>query len=172
MKYFITENYLKDETPITANCDATDIVPWIKPAAEIRIKPILGNLFFKDLLTKYNAESLNEDEIELVLLIQPCVAWRAAAMTVYSLSRQLKNKGLQIQNGENSEGVTLNEVTFGMDHYGQISKQYEGDLIEWLVENKNTFPVLMSAENKGSKVKDICNASELDEGFNDSILFI
>lgn len=172
MKYFVTENYLKDETPITANCDINEVVKWVKPAADIRIKAILGNLFFSDLLTKYNAQSLNPSETELVLLVQPVVAWRAAAMAVYGLSRQLKNKGLQIQNGENSEGVALNEVTFGMDQYAQISKQYESNLIEWLVENKNTFAVLMSAENKGSKVKEICSASDLSDDFNDSMLFI
>lgn len=172
MIYFVTENYLKDETPITANCDVTEVVKWVKPAAEIRLKSILGGLFFKDLLTKYNAQSLNNSEMELVLLIKPVIAWRAASFSVYGLSRQLKNKGLQIQNGENSEGVSLNEVTFGMDQYAQISKEYEGSLVEWLMDNRDTFTVLMSAENKGSKIKDACNTSELEDDFNDSMLFI
>lgn len=172
MIYFVTENYLKAKTPITSNCDVNDVAPWVQPAAEIRIKPILGGHFFNDLLTKYNAQSLNAEEIELVELIKPVVAWRAAALAVYGLSRQLKNKGLQIQDGENSDGVQLSEVTFGMDHYNQIASQYQRDLIDFLIENKGNYPVLMSNQNTNSSVKDAINADSVDDGFTDSILII
>lgn len=45
MKYFITENYLKTQTPITANCDVNDIVPYIKTQSDLRVQPILGTYF-------------------------------------------------------------------------------------------------------------------------------
>lgn len=172
MIYFVTENYLKVKTPITSNCDVNDVAPWVQPAAETRVRPILGNLFFNDLLEKYNTEQLNEEEIELVELIKPVVAWRAAALAVYGLSRQLKNKGLQIQDGENSDGVTLNEVTFGMDHYNQIASGYQRDLIDFLVENKNNYPVLMSDANKNSSVKKAICSEDIADGYEDSILII
>jgi hypothetical protein len=172
MLYFITEDFLKSETPITANCDITDVSPWIKPAAETRLKPILGGLFYSDLLAKYNAKTLNGDEENLVLLVQPCVAWRAAGFSVYALSRQLKNKGIQIQNGDNSDGVTLNEVTFGMDHYNQIAGQYEYDLKEFIIENKNLFPVFISNNNKGSRIKGAAKVEDINDGFNDSIMIL
>lgn len=172
MIYFVTENFLKTKTPITSNCDVNDVAPWVQPAAEMRIKPILGGYFFKDLLAKYNSQSLNPAEVELVELIKPVVAWRAAALAVYGLSRQLKNKGLQIQDGENSDGVELKEVTFGMDHYNQIASQYQRDLIDFLVENKSSYPVLMSSQNKNSSVKEALTADSVDDGFTDSILIV
>lgn len=172
MIFFVTENYLKKVTPITKNCDVNDVVQWVQPAAETRIRPILGDLFFKDLLTKYNAESLNPKEEELVKVIKPCVAWRAAALAVYGLSRQLKNKGLQIQDGENSDGVDLKEVTFGMDHYNQIGSQYQRQLIDFLIENKNDYPVFLSDSNKNSSAKDAICSGQVDDGFTDSILII
>ena len=172
MIYFITENYLKKNTPITANCDVNDILPWVRPAAETRILPILGTYFFNDLLAKFNAQTLDASELELVELIKPCLAWRAASFVVYSLSRQLKNKGLQVQNGENSDGVDLKEVTFGMDHYGQIGAQYQRTLINYLIKNKSNFASLMSSLNTDSSAKDELNASNVDDGFTDSILII
>jgi hypothetical protein len=172
MIYFITENYLKKNTPITANCDVNDILPWVRPAAETRILPILGTYFFNDLLTKYNAQTLNANEEELVKFIQPCLAWRAASFVVYSLSRQLKNKGLQVQNSDNSDGVDLKEVTFGMDHYGQIGAEYQRTLINYLIKNKSNFPSLTSSLNTDSSVKEQLNPSNVDEGFTDSILII
>ena len=42
MLYFITENYLKTNTPITANVDVTDVTPYIATQAQLRVMPILG----------------------------------------------------------------------------------------------------------------------------------
>ena len=79
MIWFITENYLKDKTPITRNIDAADITPFVYTASDMFIKDILGSYFYDDILDKYNTQSLNPDETVLVSLIQPTVAWYAAS---------------------------------------------------------------------------------------------
>ncbi len=56
MLYFITENYLKTNTPITANVDVTDVTPYIATQSALRIQPILGTTFYNHLLTAYNAQ--------------------------------------------------------------------------------------------------------------------
>ena len=43
MIYFVTENYLKVNTPITANVDVTDVFPYVKPASDMRVQAILGS---------------------------------------------------------------------------------------------------------------------------------
>ena len=48
MNYFITENYLKNNTPITANVDVTDVTPYIATQAQLRVMPILGTVFYND----------------------------------------------------------------------------------------------------------------------------
>jgi hypothetical protein len=57
MTYFITENYLKLNTTITANVDVTDLVPFVKTASDMSVQPILGSYFYTDLLTKYNNQT-------------------------------------------------------------------------------------------------------------------
>jgi len=148
--YFVTENYLKNNTPITDNVDSTDVMPWVKVASETWIRKILGLNFYNYLLDKYNAQTLSTDEETLVEYIQPAVAWRATVDCVYGLSRQLKNKGLQTQSGENSSSVDLNEVQFGMSHYEQKATYYEEILIEYLKENKDLFPEFTDITNKTS----------------------
>jgi hypothetical protein len=71
MLYFITETYLKTNTPITANVDVTDVTPYIATQAQLRVMPILGTVFYDDLLTKYNAQTLDPDEEILVAFIHP-----------------------------------------------------------------------------------------------------
>jgi hypothetical protein len=59
MLYFITETYLKNNTPITANVDVNNVTPYLATQAALRIQPILGTTFYNDLLTKYNAQTLD-----------------------------------------------------------------------------------------------------------------
>ena len=45
MLYFITETYLKNNTPITANVDVNNVTPYLATQAQLRIMPILGTTF-------------------------------------------------------------------------------------------------------------------------------
>lgn len=153
MNFFITELYLKESTPITANVDVTDLLPWIETSAKLWIQPILGTYFFNDLLTKYNNQTLNSDEVALVQYIQPAIAWRSAADCVVGLSYQLKNKGIQIQNGENSSAASFEEVKFNIKHYEQKAQNFEQLLINYLKLNKDLYPEFTSDLNKDSLCK-------------------
>lgn len=169
MIYFITENYLKTQTPITANCDVNDIVPYIKTQSDLRIQPILGTYFYEYILAKYNDQTLTANEETLVTYIQPIVAWRSAEDAVFGLSYQLKNKGLQLQNGDYSNSVSQNEVAFAQDHYGQKASFYEARLFNYLKTNKDLFAQFTSELNKDSDIRPTKNE---DNGYTDSIMVI
>jgi len=139
MLYFITETYLKTNTPITANVDVTDVTPYIATQSALRIQPILGTTFYNHMLTAYNNQTLTPDEIDLVEFIQPVIAWRSAEDAVFGLTYQLKNKGLQTQNGDYSASVSRSEVAFGMEHYAQKASFFEQRLIRWLLANNCSF---------------------------------
>lgn len=162
MTYFITENYLKTNTPITKNVDSTDIVPYIKPASDMRVQSILGSYFYEYLLTEYNAQNLSNDEETLVEKIQPVVAWRAAEQAAFGLSYQLKNKGIQVQFGDYSTNVSQSEIAFIMDHYGQMAAFYEKRLINYLLEYKDLYPNFTSALNKDSDIKPVDDCTDND----------
>ena len=173
MIYFITENYLKNNTPITNNVDVTDVMPYVATQSRLRITPILGYYFYEDLLTKYNAQTLNSDEEDLVEFIQPVVAWYSAEDAVFGLTYQLKNKGIQQQFGDYSNAVSKDEVAFNMDHYHQKAQRFEQDLITWLEANKSKFPEYTSQENKDSIVKPIDDDCDDNlDNYNNTMLII
>lgn len=153
MLYFITETYLKTNTPITANVDVTDVTPYIATQAQLRVMPILGTTFYNDLLEKYNNQTLDPDEEVLVSFIQPVIAWRSAEDAVFGLTYQLKNKGLQTQFGDNSASVSRGEVAFGMEHYAQKASFFEMRLIKYLVKNKNLYPIFISSDNRDTDLR-------------------
>ena len=187
MLYFITETYLKTNTPITANVDVNNVTPYLATQAALRIQPILGTTFYNDLLTKYNAQTLDPDEENLVAFIQPIIAWRAAEDAVFGLSLQLKNKGIQTQFGDNSSAVDRGTIAFSMEHYAQKAAFFEQRLIRFLLKNKALNPVFTSSTNQDTDLRPQidnchcitngmynCNGScgNNDNGYNNSILIL
>ena len=153
MLYFITENYLKTNTPITANVDVTDVTPYIATQAQLRVMPILGTTFFNYMLEVYNDQTATNDEETLIKFIQPIVAWRSAEDAVFGLTYQLKNKGLQLQSGDFSSSVSQREVAFGMEHYAQKAAFFEQRLIRYLIKNRNLYPEFISLENRDTDLR-------------------
>jgi hypothetical protein len=184
MLYFITENYLKTNTPITANVDVTDVTPYIATQAQLRVMPILGTTFFNYMLEVYNDQTATNDEETLIKFIQPIVAWRSAEDAVFGLTYQLKNKGLQTQNGDFSSSVSQREVAFGMEHYAQKASFFEQRLIRYLIKNRNLYPEFISLENRDTDLRPMidchgctgcchgtCNY-ENGNGYNNQILIL
>jgi hypothetical protein len=167
MIYFVTEAYLKANTPITQNVSATDVMPYIAPVCSSWVQNILGTYFFKDLLTKFNAQTLSNDEELLVDKMKPAIAWRSASDCVIGLTYQLKNKGLQKQNGDNSESVELNEAQFVTKHYEQKAEFYESMLRKYLIINKDLYSKYTSKLNNDSELP-----PQTDDNFNTDIMFI
>lgn len=188
MLYFITETYLKNNTPVTANVDVNNIVPYLATQAQLRIMPILGTTFYNDLLTKYNNQSLDPDEEALVTFIQPIIAWRAAEDAVFGLSLQLKNKGLQTQFGDNSASVDRGTIAFSMEHYAQKAAFFEQRLIRYLLKNRDLYPIFTGTTNRDTDLRPMidgcgCLSNGLLEctglcggagnnGYNNSILIL
>ena len=171
-EYFITEKYLKGDTAITANCDAKDILPWVKTSADHWLQPILGTYFYDYMLGKFNSQTLNADEVILVEKIKSCVAWRAASESVLALSLPLKNIGVQKQNSDNSESADDNTIKFVMAHYRQKAESYESFLVKYLGGSCGNpanvlFPEFISELNDQSIIK-----PQKTDNFNTGLFFI
>lgn len=169
MTYFVTETYLKNNTAISSNCDVKYILPFLQTNADMWVQPILGTYFYKDILTKYNAQTLTPDEEELVEYIRPVIAWRSGSDAIYSLSRKVTNKGIVRQDGEFSQSVELQEIGYGMKHYTQKAEFYTNRLINYLRNNKDLFPAFTSKQNKDS---DIAPNTSKEDTYGSTFMFI
>jgi hypothetical protein len=170
MTYFITETYLKNNTPVTNNVAISDIISFVKTQSDMRIQPILGTYFYEYLLTEYNAQTLTADEETLVTYIQPVVAWRSCEDAVYGLTYQLKNKGIQVQSGEFSQSVAQKEAAFMADHYAQKAAFFEKRLKYYLVENKELFAEFTSTDNKDSDLAPIISNCTSPDNYDNTMM--
>lgn len=153
MNYFVTLAWLKAYTPVSANIDETLIFPFVPTSSDMWIQPILGTYFYQDLLAKYNAQTLTTDEVNLVEVIKPAIAWRTASEAPIGLTFQLKNKGLQTQNSDNSESVDLSDAEAVELKYVKKAEFYENQVKKYLHKNKDLFPQFISEDNDDSLIK-------------------
>lgn len=171
LKYFVTEKYIKEETPILLNVDFKTLAPWVKVTAETRIKSVLGRVFYAYLLDKYNAENLTPEEMELCDQIRPVVAWYGASMAIPDTNKKLGNKGQQKQMGQFTTPVEASDELRAVDNYAATGRFYLNELKLFLEENGSNYPQYMEQQNQ--KSEGFVNPKDQDPlGFNDSILII
>lgn len=159
---FVTETYIRENTPFNQNLDINDITPHIDPAQDFHIQPILGQNFYNSLLDTYSAQTLNANETILVGHIKIAVAYRAATMALPFIQFQIKNKGPQTQSGDFSSSVDLATLKFLKNELENRSEFYEQRLINYLKDNGNLFPDFTT-----NNTTDISpsSASSYDSGF-------
>lgn len=136
MKYFIDINYVKKNTIINSNVNDNDISPLMKVVAEMNIQPILGNILYNDLLTKYNnASVLTPSEKEQLSLIQPVMGWGVCYEVILNTAMTVTAKGPQNLNGDNSTNVDFQEM--GHLRKTVLSKRnfYMQNLVDYFCKN-------------------------------------
>ena len=160
---FISETYLRDNTPLSQNLDIQDIVPNIDPAQDMYIQPILGTNFYNALLLIYSAQPLNANETVLVNHIKPALAYRAAEMSMPFIQYQIKNKGPQTQSGDNSSSVDNPVLSYLRNELKNRAEFYETRLVKYLCANASLFPDYQT--NNGTDITPSNQRNAFDSGF-------
>lgn len=171
MVYFVTPEWLKANTTVNQNVDVNDVVPLIKTSAQFKVRSYIGSNFFKDLLNKFNIQTLNAaEEILVEDYIKPAIAWRAASEAVINASYQLKNKGLQSQSGDYSASPEFKAIMFVQHHYSDKADFYDQKLANFLHKHREDYPEFMSKLNDDATVSK--NGCDDTNAFTQSIIFI
>lgn len=170
MIYFVTTDYLETNTTVGENVDAKITVPLIKSAADSYVRSIIGREFYKYLLDKYNNQTLNPDEAELVQeYIKLSIAWRTAADVVVNSSYQITNKGAQVQSGDFSNSPEYKAIMFNFHNLSDRASLYDNDLAKFLVKDKTKYPQFWADNNKDATARRLCEGGN---NFNQNIMFI
>jgi len=138
--FFVSETYIKTITALSANIDVNQIMPFVGTYQDMYIQDTLGSNFMDYLLNAYSAQTLNTDEIELVTKIKPALAWGAADMCLPSLTYRATPKGPQLQFGDNSTQITIDEFKYLRNEFRAKSEFYMERLKTYLCANANLFP--------------------------------
>lgn len=172
MEYFCTTTWIKDNIVVNKNIDDNNITPLIKGVADMWVRSYLGTYFYNDLLTKYNAQTLSNNEKTLVRdYIKFTVGWKTASEIAISTSFELKNKGVQTQSGDYSTSPDFKSVSFLVHHYSDKADFYMNRLKDYLTENKDLYTVFLNDLNNDSIIKKTSCSGDTNT-FNTNTFFI
>lgn len=137
----VSEQYMRDNLPISRNLDTKDITPNIQASQELYLQDILGSAFYEYIMNTFSAQTLNANEITLVQdYIKPAVAYRALEMALPFLQYNIKNKGAMRQTTEFGESADFTQLRFLINEVGNRAQFYERRLVRYLSINSNLFP--------------------------------
>lgn len=139
--YFVSEQYLQDNLPISRNLDIKDLTPHLQMAEELFIQDILGANFYTYLINAFSAQTLNANEITLVQdYIKPAEAYRCLALALPFLNGQIKNKGAQHQFEDYSENPDLTYLKYLQNELDNRSQFYDKRLNSFLSLSGSSYP--------------------------------
>jgi hypothetical protein len=142
---FVSEQYMRDNLPISRNLDTKDITPNIQMAQEMYIQDILGANFYLYLMGQFSAQTLNTFEVTLVQdYIKPAEAYRALDLALPFLSMNIKNKGPQQQFEDFSNFPDLTSLKFLLNEVGNRAQFYEKRLNSFLSLSGSSYPQYVS----------------------------
>ncbi|MBS1618071.1 MAG: hypothetical protein JST76_06110 [Bacteroidetes bacterium] len=147
---FISEQYIKDKTPLGTNIDVKFILPQIEFAQDSYTQNILGSKFYKHLQASYSGQTLTTNEVELVGLIKPALAYRAAEATLPFIHIQIRNSGTVNLNADNG---TVQSSISDMKYLREVLKSraefYENQITDYLAFNADLFPDYTNPDAEG-----------------------
>ena len=141
----VSEQYLRDNLPISRNLDTKDVTPNIQAAQELYLQDILGSVFYEYIMNVFSAQTLNANEVILVQdYIKPAVAYRTLEMALPFLQYQIKNKGAARQTSEFGDSADFTQLRFIINEVGNRAQFYERRLVRYLSINGTLFPQYVS----------------------------
>lgn len=137
----ITENYIKENTPLTENNQMKDIFPHIDTAQEVHLQQILGSDFYEDILNKFDNQTLNQYEVKLVSdYIKPALLYRTLYLALPFIQYNLRNKGLMVNTDDASISASQNQFLFMYNIVRDRAIGNEDLLKKYLCKNDKLFP--------------------------------
>jgi len=153
---FVSEYFLKSFTPISQNVDITEVTPHLETVELINTRELVGRPLYDDLKTKFIAQTLDTNEVELVSLLKRAISYRATAECIPFLSMKITSKGVQTLRGDYSDTPGLNSIKYLKSELENKAEYYEQRAVEYLCKNSKYFPLY----NTSDDIEGIISTSE------------
>lgn len=138
----ISEELLKEQTPISDNLFGKYIMPSIRESQDIHLSQILGENLLDEIYTRVTANTVTGDYKTLLEeYIQPYLLYQTQTNLIPIINIKVANIGSVVANDEHIVTLSKSDI----DNY-TTNVQYKADfycrrLQEYLLTNKDTFGI-------------------------------
>lgn len=149
-------DYLKKVSVINDNTDNKILVPTIKLVQDMYLKPLLGTDLFNEIKNQIIADNVSSDN---QTLLDDYIGHIIHYYTLYESTPLFKyrymNRGLMVNNAENSTSADLSEVKFMMDNWKNKAMWFGERMIKFIKRVNGNDPSKYSAYNDNMDCDDI-----------------
>lgn len=140
--FFISETYLKNNSPLSGNIDIAEIYPFAKTAEDIYIQQAIGTCLYDRLIESLTNSPPDTTANETILLkkIRKALVWYTAFDALPFLAIKIRNIGVVKQTGENLESSAREDVSYLRNLLKDKADEYMKLVQLYLCENSDLFP--------------------------------
>jgi len=156
---FITESYIKSNTVVDDNVNATTLLSIAYDAQEQYIEPLLGTRLYNKLKTEVTADTLTGDYLTLMndYVVPTLIKWIEHDFIPENHYR-LRNVGTTVKSGEFGQSASFSELKFRMDMASKKAELKGLKMIDYLTCNTSSFPEY-TINDKGGEIPAINSAA-------------
>lgn len=137
----INEELFKLHSPVTANVDIEEFLPYISIAQELHIEPVLGEPLISELKHQIKTNSLTEDNSALIVKTAPALSFYAVYQALPFHWATIANKGVTIRESENSRGVDVKDIAQLRSWMKNDADLLRDQLVDFLCRCRAGYPL-------------------------------
>lgn len=162
----INEKLFKQHSPVTANTDITEFVPYIGIAQELHIAPVLGEPLMTELKDQVASNTLTPENSDLILKIAPALSFYALYQGLPFHWATIVNKGITIRESENSKGIDIADLAQLRQWIKNDADALKSQLTDFLCRCRAHYPLWRPQDGCCNPVRhEGSNAKGYDSGF-------
>jgi hypothetical protein len=145
---WITQTFLKTQTPISQNIDISEVTNHITTAQLVNTREVLGKNLYDDLNTKFKGGTFSTHEQELFDILQYSIAYRASEIAIPFLGIKIRNKGVVKLNDEFGQPAQLNELKYLRNELADRAEYWEKRAMDYLCQYGTAFPLYLTSTDQ------------------------
>lgn len=138
----INSKYLKEFSPIPLNFDTKELQNYVKLSEVQWVVPVIGQTWYDELIDQVqNNDLTDENSTALVEAIYPYLGFSVAYEALPFIWADISQVGITKGKSENSESLTLKDITLVQQHLRTQVEARKDYCIKWLDEHAESFPL-------------------------------
>lgn len=156
MQLLLSQTYLFDKTRIDSNVDFDKLVPLIEDVQFLKIKPLLGNNLYQEILTQSTpvATLTAANQILLDDYILPCMVRYFLADAVIPFKFNFTNIGVISKSSDNSQQIETVDISKVVDYWRNKADEYGTLMQNFIKANVSDYPAFETNEGLDQKKPD------------------
>lgn len=139
----INKKYLAKYSTLPSNYNFDEVMSYVDIAETIWLLPLIGHDWYEELQEQVeNNEVTEENATALVSAIWPYLAFAVYYEALPSIYMHTSEIGITKGHSDNSESLTLKELTYYQDHVRRQLEARKDYCVKWLCEHRESFPLL------------------------------